>query len=130
MSFVMGLGSPAAFGHVERVFDRHVTMLGRDRHAGRPGVIIVDRRYGPGWGAVAAATAAGVALGAAAAAAAEASRQRVVVETPVVGTVIPALPVGCVAMPVPGGVLYNCNNVYYQPVYVGGSIMYQVVLPP
>jgi hypothetical protein len=26
-------------------------------------------------------------------------------------------------------VLYNCNSVYYQPVYVGGTIMYQVVPP-
>jgi hypothetical protein len=128
MSFVMGLGSPAAFGRVERVMERPVTVIGRGRHVGRPGVVVVDRRYGPGWGAVAAATAAGVALGAAATAAAEASRQRIV-ETPVVGTVVPALPVGCVTVVVPGGVVYNCNSVYYQPVYVGGTIMYQVVPP-
>jgi hypothetical protein len=52
-----------------------------------------------------------------------------IVETPVVGVVVPALPPGCITIPAAGGVLYNCNSVFYQPVYYGGTIMYQVVPP-
>jgi hypothetical protein len=121
MALVMSLGSPAAFGRVERVDGRRVILLRDHRHALRPGVVVVDRRGGPGWGAVAAAAAAGVALGTLAA------RPRTVIETPVVGTVVPTIPANCVVTPAPGGVLYNCNNVYYQPIYQGGTIMYQVV---
>jgi hypothetical protein len=122
MALVMSLGSPVASGHVERHAGRRVVLLGEHRHALRPGVVVVDRRGGPGWGAVAAAAAAGVALGTLAA-----RPRTVVVESPVVGTVVPTIPANCVVTPVPGGVLYNCNNVYYQPIYQGGMIMYQVV---
>lgn len=128
MAIIVALGSQAAFGRIERIVERREAWVGLGRPVFRRGVVVVDRRHGPGWGAVAGATAAGLALGAAATAAA-ASRPQTVVETPVMGVVVPALPPGCIAIPAAGGVLYNCNSVFYQPVYYGGTIMYQVVRP-
>lgn len=90
----------------------------------------VDRRGGPGWGGVAAAgiigAIAGLALGSHVAA-----PPPVVYTPPVVGTIVPALPGGCVTVPTyNGGVLLNCGNIYYQPYYEGTELYYQVVPGP
>lgn len=91
------------------------------------------RRYahyghgGPGWAGVIA----GGLLGAAAGYALSRSAPPVVVAPPVIGTVVPALPPGCVTVPAYNGVpVYNCGNIYYQPFYEGGAYQYEVVPAP
>ena len=123
------LAAPA-FAKMESYGPRRYTAVGRpgghEEH-GRPGVVI-DRRRGPGWGAAVAGgligAAAGLAIGSAVA-------PPVVYGPPVSGTVVPALPVGCVTVPsYNGAVLYNCGGIYYQPFYEGTSLMFQVVPAP
>jgi uncharacterized protein DUF6515 len=93
-------------------------------------------------GAVAGAAVAGLAVGAVAgAAAASAARPpAVVVAAPpvvyavpapvVVGTVVYALPAGCTAAVVNGVQYFNCGGGFYQPVYQGGGVAYQIVPAP
>jgi hypothetical protein len=48
-----------------------------------------------------------------------------------VGTVVPALPGARVTVPAyNGAVLYNCGNVYFQRLYQGTSLIYEVVPAP
>jgi hypothetical protein len=48
----------------------------------------------------------------------------------VVGTVIYALPAGCPPVVVNGVQYYSCGGGFYQPVYQGGGVAYQVVPAP
>jgi len=89
---------------------------------------IIDRRRGPGWGAAIAGgilgAVAGLALG-------NAVAPPVVTGPPPVGTIVPALPPGCGTVPTyKGSVLYNCAGIYYQPMYEGTSLMFEVVPGP
>lgn len=92
------------------------------------------RRGDPGWGGIAAAGIIGAIAGAAIASHAAPPPAYVgppVVAPPVVGTVVPALPGGCVSVPTyNGGVLLNCGGIYYQPYYEGTELFYQVVPAP
>jgi hypothetical protein len=101
-------------------------------------------------GAVAGAAVAGLAVGAVAGAAAtSAARPPAVVYAPppvvvvapppvlyvapapvVVGTVVYALPAGCGAAVVNGVQYFNCGGGFYQPVYQGGGVAYQIVPAP
>ena len=93
-------------------------------------------------GAVAGAAVAGMAVGAVAgAAAASAARPPAVVYAPppvvyappppmVVGTVVYALPAGCPAVVVNGVRYFSCGGGFYQPVYQGGGVAYQIVPAP
>ena len=93
----------------------------------------VDRRGDPGWGGIAAAGILGAIAGAAIAshAAPPVYVSPPVIAPPVVGTVVPALPGGCVSVPTyNGGVLLNCGGIYYQPYYEGTELFYQVVPAP
>ena len=101
-------------------------------------------------GAVAGAAVAGLAVGAmAGAAAASAAPPPAVVYAPppavvyapppvvyvapppvVVGTVVYALPAGCPSVVVNGVQYFNCGGGFYQPVYQGGGVAYQVVPAP
>ena len=83
------------------------------------------------WGSFAAGAAAGTVTGAVVASAAHSSStQTVVVQAPVVGTVVPALPGGCSTVATNGAVFYNCSNVYYRPYYQGTTLVYQVATYP
>jgi hypothetical protein len=84
----------------------------------------------PNWGAFAAGAAVGVATTAAVAAATSHPSTTVVVQAPPLGSTIGVLPGGCATVTVSGGVIYNCNNVYYRPFYQGTSLVYQVVTYP
>jgi len=89
---------------------------------------VIDRRRGPGWGAVVAGgilgAVAGLALGSGVA-------QPVIAGPPPIGTIVGALPPGCGTVPTyNGSVLYNCEGIYYQPVYEGASLMFEVVPAP
>ena len=113
---------------------------------GNRGAVVVGRNNccyrGYGGGAVAGAAVAGLAVGAVAgAAAASAARPPAVVYTTppvvyaappplVVGTVVYALPAGCSAAVVNGIQYFNCGGGFYQPVYQGGGVAYQVVPAP
>jgi hypothetical protein len=85
--------------------------------------------------AVAGAAVAGAMVGAAAASTAYASAAPPVyyaapaTYTPVVGTVVAALPPGCSSMSVNGVSYMNCAGVFYLPFYSGGALMYQVTTP-
>src|SRR5262245_480259 len=92
-------------------------------------------------GAVAGAAVAGMAVGAVAgAAAASAARPAVVYAPPpvvyaapppvAVGTVVYALPAGCPPVVINGVQYFSCGGGYYQPVYMGGGVAYQVVPLP
>lgn len=123
---VFGLAMPG-FGRVEPYGHSRFNRVG---HGGRHGGgHIVDRGHGPGWGGVALAGILGAAAGAALGA--NYGPRPVVVEPPALYSMVPGLPVGCVTVPTyTGGVLYNCGNIYYQPVYEGTSLMYQIVPAP
>ncbi len=83
---------------------------------------------GPGW---AGAIAGGILGAAAGFALSRGGPPPVVYAPPAIGTIMPGLPPGCVAVPAYNGApLYNCGNVYYQPVYEGGNYMYEVVPVP
>jgi len=108
---------------------RYTRVGNHEFHGDREHHVVIDRRRGPGWAGVIAGgilgAAAGLALGGAIAPA------PVVVAPPVVGTVVPVLPGACVTVPAyNGGVVYNCGNIYYQPIYEGTSLMYEVVPVP
>ena len=47
-----------------------------------------------------------------------------------VGSMVATLPPACTTVHVNGITYYNCNGVYYQPVYDGGNIVYVVVQKP
>jgi len=83
----------------------------------------------PNWGAFAAGAAVGVATTAVVAAATRPSTT-VVTNTVAVGSVVPALPGGCVTVANGSAVIYHCSNVYYRPYYQGSSLVYQVVTYP
>jgi hypothetical protein len=40
------------------------------------------------------------------------------------------MPGSCASISGGGGVVYNCNSVYYQPYYQGTTLVYQVVTYP
>lgn len=122
-----------AFARMDAYGPRREAAVGRGRHDERGGHdrdhFVIDRRGGPGWGGVAAAgilgAIAGAALGGAVAPA------PVVVGPPPPGTVVAALPFACPAVPTyNGAVMYNCNGIYYQPIYEGAALMYQIVPGP
>jgi hypothetical protein len=81
------------------------------------------------WGSFAAGAAVG-AVTTAAVASAHHSSTTVVVAAPTVGTLVPTLPAGCSAINTGGTMVYQCNNVYYQPAYQGTQLVYQVVTHP
>jgi hypothetical protein len=117
---------------------------------GRRGAVVVGRGgCCHSGGSVAGAAVAGLAVGAVAgAAAASASRPPVVVApaptvvvapAPVVvaapppvavGSVVYALPGGCTSVVVNGVNLMSCGSAFYQPVFQGGAVAYQVVPGP
>ena len=121
----------------------HAWVAARGRHGA---VAVGGNRccyHGYSGGAVAGAAVAGVAVGAVVgAAAASAARPPVVVVAPppvvvyaapapvVVGTVVYALPAGCSAAVVNGVQYFNCGGGFYQPVYQGGGVAYQIVPAP
>lgn len=113
---------------VEGYGPRRYTRVGpRDRHWDRDHERdeIIDRRRGPDWGGAIAGSIigaiAGLALG-------NRVAPPVVTGPPPVGSVVPALPPGCAAVPTyNGSVLYNCQGIYYQPVYEGTALMFEVV---
>ena len=121
-----------ALAHVPDYGPRRYTQVGRSEYHGHEGVI--DRRRGPGWtGALVGGLlgAAAGALGAAAGPPVVYAPPPVVMAPPAVGTVVPTLPGECLAIPTyNGGALYNCGNIYYQPFYEGGALMYEVVPAP
>lgn len=107
-------------GHHDEHRDEHHDW---DRHD-------IDRRGGFNWGGALIGgligAAAGYAMGSAGAPPAP-----VVVAPPAVGTYVPALPGYCAQVPAAyGGVVYNCGGIFYQPVYNGMSMMYEVVPGP
>ena len=113
-----------ALARVEEYGPRRYTQVG---HGGHYEHHAIDRSRGSGW---AGAIAGGI-LGAVAGLALSHSAPPVVLAPPVVGTVVPVLPGGCVLTPsYYGPPLYNCANVYYQPFYEGGAYMYEVVPVP
>jgi len=112
---------------VEGYGPRRFTQVGHAR--GPHGAVVINRRVGPGWGGALAAgilgAAAGFAIGNAVA------PPPVVVAAPMVGTMVPVLPGACVTVPsYNGSVVYNCGGIYYQPVYQGASLMYEVIPAP
>ncbi|HTS75130.1 MAG TPA: hypothetical protein VMG40_02945 [Bryobacteraceae bacterium] len=126
-TMTLPLASPV-FARIEGYGPRRFTQVGH--YHGHPGGVVIDRRVGPGWGGALAAgllgAAAGYAIGAA-----TAPPPPVVVAPPAVGTVVPALPGYCTTVPTASGVvLYDCGNIYYQPIYEGTALMYQVVPGP
>jgi hypothetical protein len=46
-----------------------------------------------------------------------------------VGTVVSALPAGCVAAPISGVEYYLCNGTYYRAAYQGNNLVYVVEKP-
>jgi hypothetical protein len=46
-----------------------------------------------------------------------------------VGTVVPALPAGCVSAPISGVEYYLCNGTYYRAAFQGNNLMYVVSKP-
>ena len=83
------------------------------------------------WGSFAAGAAVGVATTAAVAAATRpASTTTVVTTAPAVGSIVNVLPGGCGSVAAGGGVIYNCNNIYYRPYYQGTTLVYQIVTYP
>lgn len=120
-----------AMARVEDYGPRRFTQVGRG-HGGHG--VVIDRRGGPGWAGVLAGgligAAAGLALGGALQPGYVAPAP-VYVGPPAIGTVVPALPPGCVDVPnYYNGAVYNCGNIYYQPFYEGPSLMYEVVPAP
>lgn len=114
---------------VEGYGPRRFTQVGRAH--GPHGAVVINRRVGPGWGGALAAGVLGAAAGLAIGNAIAPAPPPVVVAAPVVGTVVPVLPGDCVTVPSYNGVMiYNCGNIYYQPIYEGTSLMYQVVPAP
>lgn len=47
-----------------------------------------------------------------------------------VGTMVTALPSGCSAVDVAGVAYQRCGPTYYQPIYSGANVQYEVVNPP
>jgi hypothetical protein len=47
-----------------------------------------------------------------------------------VGSIVPALPVGCASVPAGGVVYYNCGGVFYKPHYQSANLVYVVVPAP
>lgn len=89
----------------------------------RGAVVVEDNSWD--WGAFAVGAAAGAVTTAAISSAAHSSTA--VVATPAVGTVVTTLPGSCTTISSGGGVMYNCNNIRYQPFYQGTTLVYQVV---
>ena len=52
----------------------------------------------------------------------------VIAPTPI-GVTVPELPPGAVQVSVNGGVAYQFNGIYYQPVFVNGVTQYQTFTP-
>lgn len=48
---------------------------------------------------------------------------------PPVGSIVTALPAGCVSTPVGGVEYYNCAGVYYRPAFQGNNLVYVVQNP-
>jgi len=86
-------------------------------------VVVEDNSWN--WGSFAAGAAAGAVTTAAVASATHPSTT--VVATPAVGTVVTTLPGSCSTISSGGAVIYNCNNIHYQPFYQGTTMVYQVV---
>lgn len=120
------------FARVPEYGARHYTEVGHhghEEHGHEEHGHGIDRRGGPGWGGVAAAgiigAIAGLALGS------HEAPPPVIEGPPPPGTVVAALPGGCVTVPTyNGGVLMNCGGIYYQPYYEGTELFYQVVPGP
>jgi hypothetical protein len=52
-----------------------------------------------------------------------------VVAPPPIGVIVPELPPGAVQVSFHGGVAYQFNGIYYQPIFVDGVTQYTTVLP-
>jgi hypothetical protein len=48
---------------------------------------------------------------------------------PAVGTVVAALPAGCVSAPISGVQYYDCAGVFYKPAFQGNNLVYVVQKP-
>ncbi len=48
---------------------------------------------------------------------------------PAVGTVVAALPAGCVSAPISGVQYYDCAGVFYRPAFQGNNLVYVVQKP-
>jgi len=128
-TMLAGALSPA-YARVEAYGARRYTQVGHYRGDYRGPVV---DRHGSGWGGAIASGLLGVAAAAVGSALAPSP---VIVPPPVVvappmGEMVPALPAGCITTPAyNGSVVYNCGGIFYQPVYEGYSLMYQVVPAP
>jgi hypothetical protein len=129
IALTSSLLSPA-FARVEGYGARRFTRVGHyDGHEHRGAVI--DRDRGPGWGGVIAGGLLGAAAGLALGGAIAGPPVAPVYAPPPIGTVVPTLPYACPTVPTySGGVLYDCGGIYYQPMYEGYSLTYQVVPAP
>ena len=58
-----------------------------------------------------------------------ATAQRQAAGAPPVGTVVPALPAGCVSAPKGGVEFQNCGGVYYRAAFQGNNLVYVVDKP-
>ncbi len=61
--------------------------------------------------------------------AAAAQQQAQVAGSPAIGTVVPALPAGCMAAPVGGVQYYKCGGVYYRAAFQGNNLVYVIAQP-
>ena len=106
---------------------------------GPRGGAVVARPYGTccyssgpsGW-AVAGAVATGVVIGSTIAKAQQPTTVVVnptIVVAPAVGTVVYTLPTACSGIVISGVSYYQCSSAYYRPMYQGGVLVYQVVVP-
>jgi hypothetical protein len=98
--------------------------VNRNVNVHRGGVVVEDNNWN--WGSFAAGAAA-TAVTSAAVHAATSPHTTTVVATPAMGTVVTTLPGSCNTISAGGGVIYDCNNIHYQPFYQGTTLVYQVV---
>lgn len=131
VSLLAALAPAPLSARVEGYGPRRYTRVGpqnRNWDRGHRNDEIIDRRRGPGWGGVIAGgilgAVAGLALG-------NAVAPPVFAGPPPVGTIVGALPPGCGSVPTyNGSVLYNCEGIYYQPIYQGAALVFEVVPGP
>ena len=105
--------------------NRNVNVHGNYYGGYRGGAVVVEDNSW-NWGSFAAGAAAGVVTGAVVGAATS-SHSTTVVAAPVAGTVVTTLPGSCSTIASGASVIYNCNNIHYQPFYQGTALVYQVV---
>lgn len=104
--------------------NRNVNVHGNYYGGYRGGAVVVEDNSW-NWGSFAAGAAAGAVTGAVVGAATSSHSTTVV--APAAGTVVTTLPGSCATIASGAGMIYNCNNIHYQPVYQGTTLVYQVV---